>query len=108
MTQHFSLTAVAKLELSHTEGTSTSKHEGIGMFLEVSENLDRTKYLDEEDLPTEEGSRALTMVLTSALVANIHMADQSGWRDSAEHLRYIIGELERGFASVATVSKGKM
>jgi hypothetical protein len=33
------------------------------------------------------------------------MAHEYGFRDSAEHLRWIIAELERGFVTVANVTK---
>jgi len=36
---------------------------------------------------------------------NIHMAHEKGFRDSAEHLRWIISELERGFVTVANVEQ---
>lgn len=75
--------------------------------LELSNNLDAKKYLN-RGLPTPEGSRAMTTTLVAGLVANIHKAHAEGWRDSAEHLRHIIAELERGFSSVAKVYEGEM
>lgn len=90
----------------HTEGEKTSRHIATDFNLEVSDNLDKSKYLDKNDLPTSEGTKALTNVFVQALVGNIHQAHQNGFWDSAEHLRYIIKELERGFAEPATATEG--
>ncbi len=61
----------------------------------------------EQGLPTRDGSQVLSNVLIQGLVANIHMAHEKGFRDSAEHLRWIISELERGFVTVANVEQSK-
>lgn len=105
---HFSFTAISQIELSHDKGAPKSKHVATNIRLEVSDNLDRSRYMDKELRPTEEGSRALTQTLLSGLAANIHNMHQKGWRDSAEHLRYVISELERQFIEVANVSNGVM
>lgn len=105
---NFTFTAVSQIELSYEKGSKTSKHKATNIRLEISDNLDETQYLDKEGRPTKEGSRCLTQALVQGLIGNIHHAHQAGWRDSAEHLRYVISELERGFVQVATVSDGSM
>jgi hypothetical protein len=103
----FYFEGVVKLTLEHTPGDNGSKHVSTDFYLEVSDNIIRDMYLTKDDLPTREGSRVLTSTLVQGLVANIHMAHQQGFRDSAEHLRYIIAELERGFIQVAEAKKAK-
>lgn len=94
------------LILDHIEGTGKTKLNSTKFNLLVDENLDKSRYIDEEELPNKEGSIVVTTILVHGLIGNIHMAHEKGYRDSAEHLRWIIGELEKGFASVAEVKKG--
>lgn len=101
----FSLRADVVLVLNYEEGMTSSKHVSTNFNLDVSDNIQREVYLNREDLPTAEGSRALSNVLVQGLIGNIHFAHDEGFRDSAEHLRWIIAELEKGFVSVANVSK---
>ena len=84
---------------------TTSKHVATDFNLKVIGELDKRQYLDKDDLPTNVGSKTLSNVLIQGLVGNIHMAHEKGFRDSAEHLRWIISELERGFVTVANVEQ---
>lgn len=93
---------VTTLEVAKTE--SGVKHAGCHTYMELSPNLDRTAYFDKNDLLTHTGTKALTNTLVQGLVGNIHQSHQRGQMDSAEHLRYIIAELERGFIAQVTVS----
>lgn len=101
----FSFEAKVVLRLKHKLGMSTSKHLATDFNLYVSKELDINKYLDKESLPNKDGSNAISNVLIQGLVANIHMAHEKGFRDSADHLRWIISELERGFVQVTNVEK---
>lgn len=101
----FSFEATVVLTLEHKKGYVFSRHVSTDFNLDVSENLNKKEYLNEKDLPTEKGSQVLTNVLIQGLIGNIHMAHQKGYRDSAEHLRFIIAELERGFLQVANVEE---
>lgn len=100
----FSFEAKVVLTLEHELGKQSSKHVATDFNLEVDPKLDRTQYLD-NDVPTKEGAKILSNVLVQGLIGNIHSAHQLGFRDSAEHLRWIIEELTRGFATVANVDK---
>lgn len=102
----FSFTGISKVTLSHEKGASTSRHVATDFRLDVSSNLDKSIYLDKEELPTKAGIKPLTQAFIQGLVGNIHWAHQNGYWDSADHLRYIINELQRGFVEVATMSKG--
>ena len=95
------------LKLEHKEGEKTSKHVKTDFNLDVSKNLDKKQYLGEDGFPTQTGVKALTQCFVQGLVGNIHYAHEKGCWDSAEHLRYIIKELERGFISVATVTESQ-
>lgn len=100
-----SFAAKVVLTLEHEPGANRSKHVSTDFNLKPSEHLDETKYLGPDHLPTAEGSKVLSNVLVQGLVGNIHAAHDRGYRDSAEHLRWIIAELERGFAAVAITRK---
>lgn len=93
--------------LEHKQGEKTSSHVSTDFNLDVSKNVDRGHFLDKEDLPTQAGAKALTQCFVQGLVGNIHNAHLKGHWDSAEHLRYIIAELERGFVQVATTYKSE-
>jgi len=93
------------LTLEHKKGQSKSNHVKTDFNLYPSKNLDKKQYINLAGLPTKSGSLVITNVLVQGLIGNIHLAHESGFRDSAEHLRYIISELERGFVVVADVTK---
>jgi hypothetical protein len=94
-----SFKAVVVLSLDHR-----SKHIATDFNLEVDPNLEVSRYLEKE-LPTKDGSKVLSNVLIQGLIGNIHMAHEKGFRDSAEHLRWIISELERGFVQVTQLTQ---
>ncbi len=102
----FSITGVSRITMEYQPTISSkSKHVATDFFLEVSDNLDSSQY-NNDGLPTKVGTKALSQAFIQGLVGNIHNAHQKGFWDSAEHLRYIIAELEKGFATPATPSKG--
>ncbi len=70
--------------------------------LEISDNLDPDLYYDAEHL-TMDGVKATSNCLIMGLVSNIHYAHKRGIRNDAEHIRWIIAELERGLATNFTV-----
>lgn len=88
------------LEVEYTEGMITTKHLATKFNLEVSKNLDKSQYIDPDGVPTAAGTKVLTNNFVQGLIGNIHQAHDKGYWDSAEHLRYIIAELERGFIAV--------
>jgi len=98
----FTLEARVVLTLENKKGMSRSKHISTDFNLNVSDNLDKTQYL-ENDLPTKEGFKVLSNILIQGLVGNIHQAHERGFRNDAEHLRWVISELERGFVAIAEV-----
>jgi len=93
------------VKLEHKKGEKTSKHVTTDFNLEVSKNIDRSLFLDKDDLPTAKGTKALTQCFIQVLVGNIHNAHQKGFWNDAEHLKYIISELEDGFVRIANIYK---
>lgn len=86
-----------EIELELNNKTNKSKLLATRFNLECSDNLELSNYVDKEGFVTKYGSKVLSNVLIQALVGNIHMSHQKGIRNDAEHLRWIISELERGF-----------
>lgn len=106
----FHFDVITRLRLSNTPPNKKSQHVRTDIRLEFSRNLDKSQYLlpGMKDLPNKEGSSIITDVLVSGLIGNIHMAHQKGWRDSAEHLRHIIKQLEDQFILQANIGEGRM
>jgi hypothetical protein len=93
------------LVLEYKEGDTKSKHVSTDFNLDFKSPIGKELFLDADDLPTKGGADALSMVLVQGLVGNIHYAHEKGFKDSAEHLRWIIHELEEGFAAVTDIKK---
>lgn len=104
----YTVTGIVKVTAEHEPGMKTSRHVATDFRLEVSKHLKQDEYNDRRGLPTKAGSHALTNAFVQGLVGNIHLAHEKGFKDSAEHIRYIIKQLEDGFAAVATVQEGTM
>ena len=85
------VTAVADMK------TGRSRIGETKVFLECSKGNAKA-WKDKHGVVNERGLKVQTQGLIYGLVANIHFGHQLGTWDSAEHLRYIIKELERGFA----------
>lgn len=95
----FDFRADVKLIMTHQEGSTTSSIEEVRVKLTPSSKLSQRIYLD-KGVPTKVGAKVLTDVLIQGLSANIHSCHHKNFRDSSEHLRYIISELERSFIQV--------
>ena len=104
----FYLIGFSRLTLEHKKGNETSSVDAIDINLETSHNMDKSKLFDKDKMPNETGTKMLTQTFVQGLIANIHAAHQKKYWDSAEHLRYIIAELEKGFATPANISQSKI
>lgn len=102
-----SLEAKVVLTVEHKQGSPRAKHVATSFNLIVPSNLDRSMYIDNQGTVTSIGSQALTNILTQGLIANLHLGHEKNWRDSAEHLRFIISELERGFVEVPYLERNE-
>jgi hypothetical protein len=82
--------------------------EEVHIRLELSNDLDKRMYFSKIDdtggIPNREGCRCLTQTFLQGLNANIQSAHIRGLWDSAEHLRYIIAELENAFIQPVDIS----
>lgn len=103
----FKIESKSIITLEYKDGSKSSL-KTTEIFLDIPKELDESMYFDKEGLPNKEGTKALSQCFIQGLIANIHQAHQKGIRDSAEHLRYIVSELERGFVEVVNVSKGNI
>jgi hypothetical protein len=75
----------------------------------IAEEALQKEWRDEDAAEfNEKGTKIATIVLIQGLVSNIHAAHQKGLWDSADHLKYIIKELERGFADAGIVNANKL
>lgn len=101
-------TTTCSVEVEHIDQQTKPKHVETCFALDVSSNLDVSKYVDEDSVITAVGSQVVTQTFVQGLLGNIHMAHQRGYRDSADHLRYVISELERGFIQVVKINQGHM
>ena len=99
----FSFKAEVLLTLDYQKGANTSRHVSTEFNLECLGAIDKNAYI-KDGVPNKEGSKVLTNVLVQGLIGNIHQSHEKGYKDSAQHLREIISELEKGFAMVAKVS----
>lgn len=93
--------SIVSLHLVKKENNSKPQLSECSIDLIEPEGL--TGYRDEEESLNKFGVKALSQVLVQGLNANIQGAHQNGIMDSAEHLRYVISELERAFVNVTEV-----
>lgn len=91
------------VKLNHAEGSKTSDHIATDFNLNISDNLNRDAYFNSDQLPNANGAKTLTVAFINGLSGNIHYAHQKGYWNDAEHLRYIISELEKQFVAHAKV-----
>ncbi len=87
------------IELAHEPGMGKPKLKETKIQLDLSANLDHSMYFDKNGLPNKDGSKILTNAFVHGLVANIHNAQRMGYWKDADHLRWIIDELQRGFVA---------
>lgn len=93
--------ATVKLDYTPTEGNDGSLL-GTSITLKLSENLDHNFYFKapEEGLFKKPAIQVLTEAFVQGLVANVKTAHHAGLWNEAEHMRYIVDELGKSFATV--------
>ena|SRR5690606_23394852 len=106
MKYHFE--AITRLVLEPNPKTGKSKHLETNILLSPSNNLNLSSYVNLDGSMTKDGCKVFTHALVHGLVSNIHAAHQAGHIDSAEHLRLIISELERGFIQQIKIETGEI
>jgi hypothetical protein len=95
-TKNFFFVAISKVNVEMINGVPYPR--GVFIGLETSGNMEREKYYSSPGVFNKHGSAMYTRTAIDGLVANLQVAHQQGWRDSAEHLRFIIEEITKGFA----------
>lgn len=95
-----------RLNLDFNEKSGKCLHDTTELSLSFSKNIDVDNYVDENGYPNKNGGEVLSNVLVQGLLLNVHKLHNDGIRDSAEHLRWIIDELERGFIQVTETYNG--
>lgn len=100
--------AISSITLRPNQDGKTAELLCTEFTLNLSVNMDREAYINKKGEPTRDGCHALTQAFIQGLLGSLHYAHQAGFRDSAEHLRYIISELERGFVRPVQVEHGVM
>jgi hypothetical protein len=91
--------STAEITLEHSLGDKHSEVVSSAVNLEISDNLKRELYMEKEGIPNStQGHKATTAALTAGIIANMHTAHNNGHWDSAEHLRFVISQLEAGFS----------
>ena len=105
MKYSFAVTSMVTAEANYKKGTSRMIETNVHLMADPKiEN----QWKDKDGVVTKEGMKVQSQGLIQGLIANIHFAHQMGYWDSAEHLRYIIKNLEKGFNQTntkASVSK---
>ena len=104
----YEIEAKCRVTLDHVEGAETSQHIKTEYQFAVSKNVAKENFFDKNGVANKEGVKATTQCFVQGLVANIHAGHQQKLWDSAEHLRYIIKELERGFIQIGTATFEKV
>lgn len=89
---HVKLTIIPKPE----EGRSTVKETNVHLDVPYSVGWKRP-----DGLPNKDGMKAQTQALIQGLIATIHFAHQKNMWDSADHMKYVIDNLQRGFIAQA-------
>lgn len=99
MKYRFRVISEVKAEANHKKGKSRVLETKV---LLQGRKQDEAVWKDENGLVNDKGLKVQTQGLIQGLVANIHYGHQMGIWDSAKHLRYIIENLEKGFAHSGT------
>lgn len=99
----FEFVGAVKMVLQHQQGAKTSTLKEVNILLDPISPLDNSMYNNPDGTFTEMGAKAFTNLMVQGLSANIHACHQAGIRDSAEHLRYAIAELEKSFVAIAKI-----
>lgn len=102
----FQIEGSVKVTLEHTDGKAMSEFIRSDIYLDFIGPIDRKKYFNPDELPNGDGCKCLTIAFVSAIANNIHYAHEKGYRDSAEHLRYVIAKLEDQFIQVPKIDTG--
>ena len=97
----YELKSSVYLKVDQTKGAKSSKLINCDVVFDTPKTREFSHLKYQNGKPSAAGLRASTTVLLSGIAANIHYGHKQKMWDSAEHLRYVISELERQFVQVA-------
>lgn len=103
---HFA--AIAKITLECEKGAQRSTLVATDLRLEISGNLDRSRYIDGAGLPRKDALKPITQALLQGLIVNMRMGAAKGWWKEGEHMEYVFAELQRAFVTPGNVSESTM
>ena len=95
----FGFQAVATIELEYSKEQTKSKLVASQITIDVSANLNKRAYINEDGAPTADGAKAMTNTFIAGLTANIHHSQKYGYWNESDHIRFIIEELQKGFVA---------
>jgi hypothetical protein len=93
----FHFVAISKITMRHEMGAPASQINHTDIRLDVSKNLNKATYLDQEGLPTKEAIKPISLAFLQGIITNIQLGHEKGWWKEADHMRYVIDELQRAF-----------
>lgn len=93
----YEFTASCTTLVEHDEKTKKTQLLESALSLDFGDGIDPTAYFEPNGRPNQAGTKILTDVFIQGIAGNIHNAHSTGICDSAEHLRYVIAELEKFF-----------
>lgn len=101
---------LSTLNVKHDTNTGATNVADVKCSLVgVTANMNFNSYFDPvTKTPNKDGVKTITNTLIHALAGNIHYANVNGIRNDAEHLRFIIGELEKAFVHQVDVHTDAM
>jgi hypothetical protein len=88
---------ISKITLEHELGATTSQLRTCDIRLEVSNNLDRSRYIDGCGLPRKDALKPISNALLQGLIANMRHGAEKGWWKEGEHMQYVTDQLQRAF-----------
>lgn len=102
MQQDCHFIATVKLDFKPVAEEGSGSLLGTSITLKLSENLDYDYYFKapEEGLFRKPAIQVLTQAFVQGLIANVKTAHHADMWKEADHMRYIIDELGKSFATV--------
>lgn len=98
----FHFAAISKITMEHSAGIPSSVLRSTDLRLEVSGNLDKSRYLDDQGLPKEISLMPISIALITGLIVNVRMGAEKGWWKEGEHMEFVFSELKRVFVAQAS------
>ena len=106
MPRNTKIRGISEITLRQKSATESTLVESE-IRINIPPELDHRSYFHKNGEHTLVAAKTLTQCFVQGLVANIHYAHEKKYWDSADHLRYIVRELERGFTAIVKVKAGE-